>query len=836
MITYHQMHPWFVWIYYLNPLAYASDALLSNELHDTTIACADAHLIPRGPGYRNAEAGEQSCAGVGGAVPGQTVLAGEAYLASLNYSAGHIWRNFAILWPLWVFFAAVTIFCTTRWRSRIQHVQTPRVPREKAGRERWARVDAEAQGYVAHAEKRRLTALTNSRNGRGAKSSARQQRDMVEDSRDVFTWKDLSYTVPTPAGECVLLDRAEGWIKPGMLGAVMGASDTGNTTLLEVLGRRATRGWVQGTVCLGGRPFAAAATAPSPSVGYCERQDVHEAYATVRETLEFSARLRRRGRDSDTGRADKRQDVDTALDLLELRPLEHALVGRPGTPGSLSAEQRKHVAIAVELVARPRLLLLDEPTRGLDGRAAHNTARLLRKLADAGHAVVVTLHRPSAAVFAQFDTLFLLDDRGRMAYSGDMGPNAQTVKGYFARYGAPCLVSGNPATYLVDVASGPLTQDRDWAEVWTASSERARVVSRLQALEQTALATEPPASPSASAALEPAPAAALWLQLWLVTRRTSVTLYRNTDYLNGMVFMHVGLALFNGFSFWQIDSSIAGLQSRLFTLFAFIFLAVGMLSIQVPLVLERRALFEGRDARTHSYGWFVFCVALVAAELPYLLLCTALYFVCWYWTVGLGAGVAASSGAGPTFLVMVLYELLVAAVGHVAAAAGSDGALASPVLLGILVPFCGVLVPPAFIPAAWRTWLYPANPLTHLMRGLLAFTLGDGGGGGGGARVACAPAELAVFSPPANTTCKAYLSTFFEGAGKGAVLLSPDPNAASASPSCRVCQFRDGSDYLGTLDVATYADGWRSTGIVAAFAAGAYLLFFLAMAWRSRRR
>ena len=824
MIKYHQIHPWFVWIYYLNPLAYASDALLSNELRGTTIACMGAHLVPRGSRYRNAGAGEQSCAGVGGAVPGQAVLAGEKHLASLNYGTGHIWRNFAILWSLWVFFAAVTIFSTARWRSRIQQGHTPRVPREIAERARSTRTDTEAQVFVTDAEKRRLPGPRNSRHGRGA-SLAHRNRD-VEGDTSAFTWKDLSYTVPTPAGECVLLDRVEGWIKPGMLGIIMGASGTSDATLLEVLAQRATRGWVQGTVCLGGRPFAATF---AQSVGYCEQQDVHEAYATVREALEFSARLRL---DRDTPHAQKLQHVDMVLDLLELRYLEHALIGRPGAPGSLSREQRKHLTIAVELVAKPRLLLLDEPILGMDGRAAHNTARILRKLADAGHAVIVTMHRPSAPVFSQFDTLFLLDGHGRMAYSGDIGPNAQTVKGYFDRHGAPSLVSGNPATYLVDIASGPLRQDRDWARIWMASPEHANVCSRLQALEQMALVTAPPSSQPVSAALKPAPAATLWQQIWVVTRRTSVTLYRNTGYLNGMVLMHVGLALFNGFSFWQIDSSIAGLQSRIFTLFAFIFLSVGMLGTQVPLVLERRALFEARDARTHCYGWFVFCVALVVAELPYILLCTALYFVCWYWTVGLGMGVAPSpAGAGPTFLLMATYELLVAAIGNVTGAMASDtaaAALASPVLLGVMVPFCGVLVPHAYIPDAWRTWLYPANPFTHLMRGLLTFNLW-------GAPVACAPAELAVFERPANTTCRAYLTPYFGRAGRGAVLLRPDPETTSAS-SCRVCQYGDGTDYLGSLNVSTYADGWRSTGIVVVFAAGAYLLFFLAMAWRSRRR
>ena len=47
-----EMHPWFVWIYWINPLSYAFSALLSNELHGQTFPCVLNNIVPAGPGVR----------------------------------------------------------------------------------------------------------------------------------------------------------------------------------------------------------------------------------------------------------------------------------------------------------------------------------------------------------------------------------------------------------------------------------------------------------------------------------------------------------------------------------------------------------------------------------------------------------------------------------------------------------------------------------------------------------------------------------------------------------------------------------------------------------------
>lgn len=175
----------------------------------------------------------------------------------------------------------------------------------------------------------------------------------------------------------------------------------GKTTLLDVLAQRKTDGKIHGSILVDGRPLSVSF---QRSAGYCEQLDVHESLATVREALEFSAILRQ---SRHVPREEKLRYVDTIIDLLELHDIENTLIGKVGA--GLSVEQRKRLTIGVELVSKPSILIfLDEPTSGLDGQAAFNIVRFLRKLADVGQAVLVTIHQPSASLFAQFDTLLLL--------------------------------------------------------------------------------------------------------------------------------------------------------------------------------------------------------------------------------------------------------------------------------------------------------------------------------------------------------------------------------------------------------------------------------------------
>lgn len=132
--------------------------------------------------------------------------------------------------------------------------------------------------------------------------------------------------------------------------------------------------------------------------------DIHEPTATVLEALRFSAKLRQ---PREVSLEDKYEYVERVLDIMEMRELSGAVIGTPGN--GLDPESRKRLTIAVELASKPELLLfLDgmnlavsssvlaltfstEPTSGLDSQAAFNIARLLKKLAAGGQAILCTM-------------------------------------------------------------------------------------------------------------------------------------------------------------------------------------------------------------------------------------------------------------------------------------------------------------------------------------------------------------------------------------------------------------------------------------------------------------
>lgn len=221
--------------------------------------------------------------------------------------------------------------------------------------------------------------------------------------------------------------------------------------MLNCLAKRVKTGTVSGEILINGRPLPASF---QRSTGYVEQLDLHEPTSTIREALQFSALLRQ---PRQLSRQEKLDYVEKVIRLLELEDIADAIIGKAGE--GLSSEQRKRVTIGVELAGRPQLLLfLDEPTSGnvpmtfltigLDSQGAYNIIRLLRRLCDAGQAILCTVHQPSAILFGHFDDLLLLQAGGQTVYFGPLGRDSQILIDYLERNGASkCKKNANPAEY-----------------------------------------------------------------------------------------------------------------------------------------------------------------------------------------------------------------------------------------------------------------------------------------------------------------------------------------------------------------------------------------------------
>lgn len=215
MIPKPDMHPWFVWFYWINPMAYAFEALLANEFHDQVIPCVGPFLVPNGEGYGPETGGGQACTGVRGALPGATSVTGEQYLASMSFSHSNLWRNVGILCAWYVFFVVMTVFFASRWRKMGEGGRGLLIPREKQRKV--------PRAFIADEESQAVEKSFGSSGSDSEMSDATVANQLVHNT-SVFTWKNLTYTVKTPHGDRVLLDNVQGFVKPGTLGALMGSS------------------------------------------------------------------------------------------------------------------------------------------------------------------------------------------------------------------------------------------------------------------------------------------------------------------------------------------------------------------------------------------------------------------------------------------------------------------------------------------------------------------------------------------------------------------------------------------------------------------------------------
>lgn len=174
---------------------------------------------------------------------------------------------------------------------------------------------------------------------------------------------------------------------------------------------------------------------------------------------------------------------------------------------------------------------------------------------------------------------------------------------------------------------------------------------------------------------------------------------------------------------------------------------------------------------------------------------------------------------------MIMYEFVYTGIGQFVAAYAPNAvfaALVNPLVIGILVSFCGVLVPYGQIQVFWRYWLYYLNPFNYLIGSLLVFTSFS-------SPVECAESEFAIFDPPSGQTCGQYLAGYMQGMGARTNLTNPD-----VMSGCRVCQYRTGADYLYNVNLLDYYYGWRDAGIVALFACSSYAMVYLLMKLRTK--
>ncbi|KAF3592277.1 hypothetical protein DY000_02026553 [Brassica cretica] len=410
------MPAWLQWGFWLSPLSYAEIGLTTNEFFSTR--------------WSQATSGNRTL--------GEEVLDARG----LNFGDQSYWSVFGALIGFAFFFNIVFLLALT-----------------------FLKTSNRSRAIVSGDDNTQSSGSHN----KSSTKVASQSKNALPFKPLTFTFQDVCYFVQTPQGKKVqLLSNVTGAFKPGVLTALMGVSGAGKTTLMDVLSGRKTRGDIEGEIQVGG--YRKVQETFARVSGYCEQFDIHSPNLTIEESLEYSACLRL---PSSINSETKRAIVREVLETIELEDIKDSLVGLPGVSG-LTTEQRKRLTIAVELVANSSIIFMDEPTTGLDARAAAIVMRAVKNITETGRTVVCTIHQPGTDIFEAIDELVLMKNGGRIIYHGPLGEHSRNVIDYFMRIpGVPEMKENtNPATWLLDITSRS-SEDKlgvDLAQIYKESS------------------------------------------------------------------------------------------------------------------------------------------------------------------------------------------------------------------------------------------------------------------------------------------------------------------------------------------------------------------------------
>jgi len=203
-------------------------------------------------------------------------------------------------------------------------------------------------------------------------------------------------------GDLLAVDRIDLRVEPGTVFSLLGPNGAGKTTVVRMLATLSAP--TSGTAIVCGHDVVREADAVRQAISLTGQFAALEDNLTARENLLLMARLR------GYGKAAAGLLVDSLVDRFDIGEFRDKLIK------AVSGGQRRRVDLAASLVVQPQLLVLDEPTTGLDPRSRQVVWSTVRDLVDDGVTVLLTTQYLEEAD-ALADDIVLID-HGRAVAAG----------------------------------------------------------------------------------------------------------------------------------------------------------------------------------------------------------------------------------------------------------------------------------------------------------------------------------------------------------------------------------------------------------------------------------
>eukprot|EP00761_Pharyngomonas_kirbyi_P000215 gb/GECH01000215.1/.p1 GENE.gb/GECH01000215.1/~~gb/GECH01000215.1/.p1 ORF type:complete len:655 (+),score=141.50 gb/GECH01000215.1/:1-1965(+) len=266
-------------------------------------------------------------------------------------------------------------------------------------------------------------------------------------------WKNISWEVEIKERKATrfwiaesekrnILNGVSGRVRPGELVAIVGASGSGKTSLLNILSGQMNPESYSGEICIDGNPTQQGDA--KEVLSYVTQDDVLTDNLTPRELLKFRVMI---GLDQRISKQEKLERVEQVLRDLNITQCANTRVGANGMDKLIAGGEKKRVRIAMALLSDPRILMLDEPTSGLDTSTALSVVEILRDLAsNRQKTILTTIHQPNTRIVSMFDRVIVMAG-GNVSYDGPVS----NIETYLEQIGFPCDSMVNPVDRFMEL-------------------------------------------------------------------------------------------------------------------------------------------------------------------------------------------------------------------------------------------------------------------------------------------------------------------------------------------------------------------------------------------------
>ncbi|XP_057705111.1 ATP-binding cassette sub-family G member 5 isoform X1 [Corythoichthys intestinalis] len=417
-------------------------------------------------------------------------------------------------------------------------------------------------------------------------------------------------------------------VDSGEIMGILGNSGSGKTTLLHAIsGRIRNSGTLMGEVFINGRKLAREEY--QDCFSYVLQSDNLLSYLTVEETLTYTAQLALRRHSSQA----IQNKVSAVMAELSLTHVARSVIGGRVFPG-ISGGERRRVSIASQLLQDPRVILLDEPTTGLDSMTANQIVVLLAELARRNRVVIVTIHQPRSEIFTVFSRIAVMS-RGELVFCGQ--PNEMVD--FFSQCGYECPEYCNPFDIYVDFTSvDTRSSDREAATFTrmheiTCSYRASAIFNRMLARMQESLNVQNKAAIPFKSKESPGGVA----KLAVLFRRTMRNLSRDRMGVLMRLSQNLIYGLFVAFFVMRLDDDVAkgAVQDRIGIIYQCVGASpyTGMLNA-VALFPALRAIGD-QESQDGLYSKWQMFLAYIFHILPFSVLSVFIFTSFLYWTVGM---------------------------------------------------------------------------------------------------------------------------------------------------------------------------------------------------------